>query len=148
MARDGITFTDYKQAKSYADELYSQGFLPDISNPRKGVYVVKSMGERKAATRELQGLGSLAKISPTKEVQPLPITRGLVAAPSAVIARTGAIVRKTAQRVGGRGVFRRHIPTTVGKHPNIGLNMPYTIGKGRIEPMEGSIGKDWGHKGV
>jgi hypothetical protein len=46
-------------------------------------------------------------------------------------------------------MFMRHIPNTKGKHPHIDLDMPYLLAHlSKIEPVPGSIGKGFGHKGA
>jgi len=143
-----ITFYDYTQAKEYADEVHRQGFMPDIIRKGKGTWIVKVLGTKKEVTKELHGLNKIEeKEQPeTAEVLGIRTGRALAKVPVTATRFATGITTQAAKHI--RPKFHRAIPTTVGKHPNIDLDMPYTIGKGRVEPMPGSIGKGWGHKGV
>ena len=117
---------------------------------------ILAKGIKEAPTkREKAYLGlEAAKIAPELVVAPavgvaqaiVPFTAEKMLLPA--IKEVKAAIPHMAKHVAGKREFRRHIPTTVGKHPHIDLDMPYVIGKGHIEPMEGSIGKNWGHRGV
>jgi hypothetical protein len=147
-----ITFTDYAQAREYANEVYAQGFLPDISNPQQGVYVVKILGEKRAATRELHGLGKIEEKEPTTIAERLGFKTGraIAKAPVATAQATTGVVTSVAGHITPkRRMFMRHIPSTKGKHPHIDLDMPYLLAhQSKIEPVPGSIGKGFGHKGA
>jgi len=44
--------------------------------------------------------------------------------------------------------YSRFIPSSEGRHPHIDIQTPYLVNQSKIEPMPGSIGKGFGHRGI
>lgn len=103
----GITFIDYTQAKEYADEIYSQGFMPDIVTVNGG-YKVVVLSKTEKPKRGSQGLDKLDNIElPPVDKQAIGFVGGVLRSPG--MRRVSHFKRS----------MKSSIPSTKGKHPKI-----------------------------